>query len=181
MINMVMVAQAAMRDGGGGTSPVTTPRGDRSLDNPSNQDTPKTPATPPRGDRSLDNPSNRDNPTPVTIDGDEGKPTLPKPTPKPEPTPTPKPNPTLPAKEPEPIKEIDDKFTIGPIKAPTFPGSPGPGIFGLMLSLSDIEEMIPKLRQASTDLRDTWSKTINSTLAKIENSWAGEDAKSIYR
>ena len=37
--------------------------------------------------------------------------------------------------------------------------------------------MIPKLRQASTDLRDTWSKTINSTLAKIENSWAGEDAK----
>ena len=56
-------------------------------------------------------------------------------------------------------------------------GSPGPGIFGLMLSLSDIEEMIPKLRQASTDLKDVWSKTINSTVAKIENSWAGEDAR----
>ena len=82
----------------------------------------------------------------------------------------------LPVEPREPIDRITISPIIGkPIKPIT--GSPGPGIFGLMLSLSDIEEMIPKLRQASTDLKDTWSKTINSTLAKIENSWAGEDAK----
>ena len=82
----------------------------------------------------------------------------------------------LPVEPREPIDRITISPIIGkPIKPIT--GSPGPGIFGLMLSLSDIEEMIPKLRQASTDLRDTWSKTINSTLAKIENSWAGDDAK----
>ena len=82
----------------------------------------------------------------------------------------------LPVEPREPIDRITISPIIGkPIKPIT--GSPGPGIFGLMLSLSDIEEMIPKLRQASTDLRDTWSKTINSTLARIENSWAGEDAK----
>lgn len=90
--------------------------------------------------------------------------------------------PTNPTKPTTPIendeeKELIDEITIKPIKAPTLPGSPGPGIFGLMLSLSDIEEMIPKLRQASTDLKDTWSKTLNTSLAKIENSWAGEDAK----
>lgn len=80
----------------------------------------------------------------------------------------------------EPRKPIDDNIRFEPIIGkPVQPitGSPGPGIFGLMLSLSDIEEMIPKLRQASTDLKDVWSKTINSTVAKIENSWAGEDAR----
>ena len=79
----------------------------------------------------------------------------------------------------KPVEPIIGKpiqpIIVKPIQPIT--GSPGPGIFGLMLSLSDIEEMIPKLRQASTDLKDVWSKTINSTVAKIENSWDGDDAK----
>ena len=61
---------------------------------------------------------------------------------------------------------------------PIGPSPIGPGIgAGLIVSISDVEEIIPKLRSVSEQLKTSWSSTLNSTISKLENSWAGDDAK----
>ena len=48
--------------------------------------------------------------------------------------------------------------------------------YGLVLSLSDIEAIIPQLQNVSAQLKEMWNSSMNSSLARIEDSWAGEDA-----
>ena len=55
-------------------------------------------------------------------------------------------------------------------------GTPGPGGFGLSLSLNDIEAIIPQLQNVSSQLKEMWNSSMHSSLARIEDSWAGEDA-----
>lgn len=78
------------------------------------------------------------------------------------------------------VLPVEPRRPIEAIIAPTFPGRPNPGIgggMGLVLSLSDIEAIIPKLQSVSSELRTLWKNTLSGSVAKIENSWAGGDAK----
>lgn len=75
---------------------------------------------------------------------------------------------------------VEPERPIGTIISPVIPGRPKPGIgtgSGLILSLSDIEAIIPKLQSVSSELRTLWKNTLSGSVAKIENSWAGGDAK----
>jgi hypothetical protein len=63
-------------------------------------------------------------------------------------------------------------FPVRPIDriiAPTIPGRPNPGIgggMGLVLSLSDIEAIIPKLQSVSSELRTLWKNTLMNIISE---------------
>ena len=129
-----------------GTSGKTIPKGDRSLDNPSNQDDPK-PTNSGSGNGGSGNGGSGNSGS-----GNSGS-----------------------GNEKQEVQKIESKIEF--VKARAITGTPGPGIFGLMLSLSDIEALIPKLQSASTELTTLWNNTLSGSIGRIENSWAGADAK----